>query len=930
MQDLLFVTEDYAAMVGEYAFLASAGAIAINIFTHATASGSDAQTGTDPVHLIFAVQGIGLTAQLNRMPNTYATFADSLGLMNLHIDPPEFVMDALGSSLEIESDEAELLIGNLFYVVCGLCAFSIIHILWIRFYNWKIRKYVGLLRVASGPGIDIQSAPKYPGDLYIEEKHRYVEPGEELYFKRIEMVEHELDDGGTWDIAFYQLRDGRGWIHDFQLDDESVRHIEVLEELTPLNIRPGLRYPQFQYLLVLLMLQGLLQSSMGVLKEGAGLYVFSGAVIVLAFCVGFIIIMAYILRKNFVDLGEDLKYEPSDEVPMGKRRRKIAYTELTRRNICDLTWKGRNIQLGFWKTESEDAEDFVRFHGILFTRFRKVNLSHFTFLIDAALKVVLVVILTMLRELPQAMCVVVFMLLLLIWRVVSVPFVEPKSNRNAVIRTFCELLAMMVPTLFFAISDDGVRMEKLALVVVLIQLVLILFNIVELLLPGFIRIVRFCRMVYGMMWIIKDKPRYSLTTHEFIMPSVGGGASPIQVKRPLHAKKEIDKQIEKCLIECADHIKSELETPAGPIAEYQQGFARRAVAWAKEESAALVAGSDSNTPPIGIFHYSGLHALKLTLPSHHAEHDGEIGTAVNEIRLEIIDLCEKLMLEFYNITVSCRIRPLPLPCLSFVIVFRVSQVHPAVLQEISQDPILRLYPAQSFIISTAVGLGIKYYLDVMIPELADRSLQDAIDEDHHTPEYLKGNYVRDAKPSSVRRIIDDPIFDEKPDSTEMGMSIEFVTPTAPVLWGGSGFVRFDGPRPPGSKGGDGEVREATATLPEQPAELKGTPWEQHADPESGGMFYYNTETEETSWSHPFEKLPDGWSKHIDPESGETFYYHEETEETSWTLPEGTVQMEDASGDGDEFDSVIPQDTGEGRPTSSASGKRVVPVLNASS
>ena len=80
----------------------------------------------------------------------------------------------------------------------------------------------------------------------------------------------------------------------------------------------------------------------------------------------------------------------------------------------------------------------------------------------------------------------------------------------------------------------------------------------------------------------------------------------------------------------------------------------------------------------------------------------------------------------------------------------------------------------------------------------------------------------------------------------------------------------------------------TRSLPKKSDELEGTPWEQHIDRTSGEIFFFNTETQETSWQHPLasDSLPHGWSKHADPESGRHYYYNELTDETSWVPPSG--------------------------------------------
>lgn len=85
------------------------------------------------------------------------------------------------------------------------------------------------------------------------------------------------------------------------------------------------------------------------------------------------------------------------------------------------------------------------------------------------------------------------------------------------------------------------------------------------------------------------------------------------------------------------------------------------------------------------------------------------------------------------------------------------------------------------------------------------------------------------------------------------------------------------------------------------------PWEEVVDDE-GRTYYYNHETNETSWDPPsnlqvLEQEPDElavdlnndevvneeseWSEVVDPSSGKTYYYNVVTEETSWEPPVGS-------------------------------------------
>ena len=75
-------------------------------------------------------------------------------------------------------------------------------------------------------------------------------------------------------------------------------------------------------------------------------------------------------------------------------------------------------------------------------------------------------------------------------------------------------------------------------------------------------------------------------------------------------------------------------------------------------------------------------------------------------------------------------------------------------------------------------------------------------------------------------------------------------------------------------------------------------WEEVQDPTTGKNYYYNKETQETSWEKPTSTtsepgtdesaLPsegeNDWVETVDPSSGETYYYNAKTGETSWENP----------------------------------------------
>ncbi len=57
----------------------------------------------------------------------------------------------------------------------------------------------------------IRTAPAYPG----ERTDQYVEVGDAFAFTSTQTVTHAHSDGHEYTITFYQLADGRGWVHDF-------------------------------------------------------------------------------------------------------------------------------------------------------------------------------------------------------------------------------------------------------------------------------------------------------------------------------------------------------------------------------------------------------------------------------------------------------------------------------------------------------------------------------------------------------------------------------------------------------------------------------------------------------------------------------------------------------------------------------------------
>jgi hypothetical protein len=71
-------------------------------------------------------------------------------------------------------------------------------------------------------------------------------------------------------------------------------------------------------------------------------------------------------------------------------------------------------------------------------------------------------------------------------------------------------------------------------------------------------------------------------------------------------------------------------------------------------------------------------------------------------------------------------------------------------------------------------------------------------------------------------------------------------------------------------------------------------WKEIVDPESGNPYYWNTETQETSWTRPEYKapeppkpisnLPEGWIEKIHPATNQKYYFHPATGKSSSELP----------------------------------------------
>jgi hypothetical protein len=112
--------------------------------------------------------------------------------------------------------------------------------------------------------------------------------------------------------------------------------------------------------------------------------------------------------------------------------------------------------------------------------------------------------------------------------------------------------------------------------------------------------------------------------------------------------------------------------------------------------------------------------------------------------------------------------------------------------------------------------------------------------------------------------------------------------------------------------------------------------EQVADPETGDHYFLNHATGEVSWSPPPDwvdenfsdedggegsfddlELQPGWVQVADPETGEEYFYNVETQQTSWSLDEVTGGH--AHGDGGDGSDGQPQEALRGRVGTDAAG-----------
>ncbi|CAE7383523.1 NLRC3 [Symbiodinium sp. CCMP2592] len=113
----------------------------------------------------------------------------------------------------------------------------------------------------------------------------------------------------------------------------------------------------------------------------------------------------------------------------------------------------------------------------------------------------------------------------------------------------------------------------------------------------------------------------------------------------------------------------------------------------------------------------------------------------------------------------------------------------------------------------------------------------------------------------------------------------------------TGESRWDKPAP--------EASSSVGSLPaEEPSSLRVLPtdWDEHVDPSTGHVFYHNTTTGESTWEKPtaeasgsvgslpaeepssFRVLSPDWDEHVDPSTGNVFYYNKTTGESRWDRP----------------------------------------------
>ena len=75
----------------------------------------------------------------------------------------------------------------------------------------------------NGTGVGIRISPAFPGERTGETLYA----GDDFVFKSTATVTHSHSDGNVYEIVFYELADGRGWIHGF--DPEKPQEPQILQ-----------------------------------------------------------------------------------------------------------------------------------------------------------------------------------------------------------------------------------------------------------------------------------------------------------------------------------------------------------------------------------------------------------------------------------------------------------------------------------------------------------------------------------------------------------------------------------------------------------------------------------------------------------------------------------------------------------------------------
>jgi len=97
----------------------------------------------------------------------------------------------------------------------------------------------------------------------------------------------------------------------------------------------------------------------------------------------------------------------------------------------------------------------------------------------------------------------------------------------------------------------------------------------------------------------------------------------------------------------------------------------------------------------------------------------------------------------------------------------------------------------------------------------------------------------------------------------------------------------------GGGGGAGEAAGGSAAAAPAAAAVAasgGSDWQEVTDPGTGRVYFYNTATQETSWTDPRKMSVCGddgasdWQEVTDPASGRVYFYNTATKETSWEDP----------------------------------------------